>query len=203
MLVLPVAAPGCHKIPSVRFDHLYAVFHFHSFPAALPCGRSKPPGARVAIVSRTLYETVYDGAHIPCVILCAACLIDRRPSRCRSLTLEKLRRAHASAPANPLLAEPMYLAGYIERMGTGTRDMIRRCIKAGLPEPEFTASGEFRTIIRRAPAPGQGPQPESQPLREETGGVREETGGAREETGGAREETGGAREETGGAREET
>jgi ATP-dependent DNA helicase RecG len=32
----------------------------------------------------------------------------------------------------------MYLAGYIERMGTGTRDMI--CTRAGLPEPEFAGS---------------------------------------------------------------
>ena len=53
-----------------------------------------------------------------------------------SLTLEKLRVAHISVPGNPLLAESMYLAEYIERMGTGTLDMIRRCVKAGLPEPE-------------------------------------------------------------------
>ncbi|MDD3934524.1 MAG: ATP-binding protein [Methanoculleus sp.] len=78
-----------------------------------------------------------------------------------SLTLEKLRQAHGSVPANPLLAEPMYLAGCIERMGTGTRDMIRRCTEAGLPEPEFAVSDGFQTIIRRPPAPGQGPQPES------------------------------------------
>ncbi|WOX56408.1 DUF4062 domain-containing protein [uncultured Methanoculleus sp.] len=57
-----------------------------------------------------------------------------------SLTLEKLRQAHGSVPGNPLLAEPMYLAGYIERMGTGTRDMIRHCIEAGLPEPDFAGS---------------------------------------------------------------
>lgn len=43
----------------------------------------------------------------------------------------------------------MYLTGYIERMGTGTQDMIKRCVEAGLPEPEFTESGDFRIIIRR------------------------------------------------------
>ena len=43
----------------------------------------------------------------------------------------------------------MYLTGYIERMGTGTRDMIRRCTEAGLPEPEFAVSDGFQTIIRR------------------------------------------------------
>ena len=66
------------------------------------------------------------------------------------LTVEKLRVAHQSLPGNPLLAESMYLLRYIERMGTGTVDMIRRCGEAGLPEPEFVASGGFVTIIRRA-----------------------------------------------------
>ncbi len=66
-----------------------------------------------------------------------------------SLTFEKLRQAHGSVPANPLLAELMYLTGYIERMGTGARDMIRHCIEAGLPEPEFAISDGFQTIIRR------------------------------------------------------
>jgi hypothetical protein len=30
------------------------------------------------------------------------------------------------------VAEPLYLTRYIERMGTGTGDMIRRCREAGL-----------------------------------------------------------------------
>ena len=70
------------------------------------------------------------------------------------LTVEKLRVAHPSLPGNPLLAESMYLLRYIERMGTGTVDMIRRCVDAGLAEPEFDASGGFVTRIERA---GAGP----------------------------------------------
>lgn len=66
-----------------------------------------------------------------------------------SLTLEKLRVAHGSVPGNPLLAEPMYLTRYIERMGAGTVDMIRRCVEAGLPEPEFAVTDGFQTIIHR------------------------------------------------------
>ena len=65
------------------------------------------------------------------------------------LTVEKLRIPHESIPGNPLLAESMYLRGYIERMGTGTVDMIRRCAAAGLQEPEFAAGGDFVTTIRR------------------------------------------------------
>jgi len=75
------------------------------------------------------------------------------------LTLEQLRVAHPSIPTNPLLAESLYLAQYIERLGTGTVDMIRRCVDADLPEPEFTASSGFKTILWRS-TPSQ---PESQP----------------------------------------
>jgi len=53
------------------------------------------------------------------------------------LTPERLREPHASIPRNPLIAEPLYLAHYIEKVGTGTLDMIARCREAGLPEPDF------------------------------------------------------------------
>lgn len=73
-----------------------------------------------------------------------------------SLTLEKLRVPHGSVPGNPLLAEPMYLAGYIERMGTGTRDMIRRCTEAGLAEPEFAVTDGFVIRVKRTVRLGPG-----------------------------------------------
>ena len=66
------------------------------------------------------------------------------------LTAEMLRMPHRSLPGNPLLAESMYLLQYIERMGTGTVDMIRRCVEAGLPEPEFDVGVEFVARIWRA-----------------------------------------------------
>ena len=49
----------------------------------------------------------------------------------------------------------MYLFKYIEQMGTGTLEMIERCVSAGLREPEFEASGEFVTRIWRAALAGQ------------------------------------------------
>ena len=66
-----------------------------------------------------------------------------------SLTLAQLRQPHGSVPANPLLAEPLYLAQYIERLGTGTADMIRRCREAGLPEPVFSLDDGFRIVLGR------------------------------------------------------
>ena len=68
-----------------------------------------------------------------------------------SLTLAQLRQPHGSVPGNPLLAEPLYLTQYIERMGTGTGDMIERCRKAGLPEPEFELTDGFLIRLRRRP----------------------------------------------------
>ena len=92
------------------------------------------------------------------------------------LTVEKLRIPHQSLPRNPLLAESMYLAGYIERMGTGTVDMIRRCVAANVQEPEFVASGGFVTTIRRPDYATQlakvqgGTQAAGQPAADEAGG---------------------------------
>ena len=67
------------------------------------------------------------------------------------LTLEQLRVPHNSVPGNPLLAQGLYLVEYIERMGTGTLDMISRCAEAGLSEPEFAVTDGFVTTIRRMP----------------------------------------------------
>lgn len=118
------------------------------------------------------------------------------------LTVEKLRVAHESLPGNPLLAQSMYLRGYIERMGTGTVDMIRRCAKAGLPEPEFVSRGNFVTTIRRA---GYVAQRETElgatgaatpevtqevsPTTQETGRTTQETGRTTQENDGATQET--------------
>ena len=56
--------------------------------------------------------------------------------------------------ANPLLAEPMYLAGYIERLGTRTGDIIRLCEEKNLNEPEFIQKENFRTILWRTQKTG-------------------------------------------------
>jgi len=59
------------------------------------------------------------------------------------LTLEKLLLPHASQPNNPLIAEPLFLTKYIEKAGSGTVDMVKRCQKAGIRKPEFKIDGGF------------------------------------------------------------
>jgi predicted HTH transcriptional regulator len=64
-------------------------------------------------------------------------------------TVEKLKQLHSSVPANPLMAEPLYLTAYIERLGTGTSDMVSKSKAAGLKEPQFIQAEEFRTVLYR------------------------------------------------------
>lgn len=64
----------------------------------------------------------------------------------RGLTPEQLRGPHSSIPQNPLLAEALFLSGYIEKSGTGTTEMIRQCKAAGLPEPTFEQRGDQWTV---------------------------------------------------------
>lgn len=59
-----------------------------------------------------------------------------------SLTPASLRQIHPSLPHNPLIAEALFLAHYIEKVGSGTLDMIAGCQRAELPEPEFFQEGD-------------------------------------------------------------
>ena len=81
-------------------------------------------------------------------------------------TPEKLKKIHTSIPANPLLAKPMYLKGYIERVGSGTLDMVRMAEESGLQEPVFEQDDCFKTILFR-----------TQLIREATGEATGEVSG--------------------------
>jgi predicted HTH transcriptional regulator len=64
-------------------------------------------------------------------------------------TIQKLHEVHRSEPTNPVIAHPLFMAGYIEHLGTGTTDMIADCEALGLRTPEFIQADDFRTIIYR------------------------------------------------------
>jgi predicted HTH transcriptional regulator len=66
------------------------------------------------------------------------------------LTIEKLRQPHRSVTRNARVCEALYLAGYIEKYGTGTLMMIRESVEHALPEPEFIwQPGEFGATLWR------------------------------------------------------
>ena len=65
------------------------------------------------------------------------------------LTIEALRKPHASLPHNPLIAEPLFLTRYIEKAGTGILDMFKQCKVAGNPPPTFHQhDGQFIQTLR-------------------------------------------------------
>ena len=66
------------------------------------------------------------------------------------MTIENLYKPHRSLPVNPLLAEPMYWNGYIEKIGSGTEDMVKRCLEYGLRKPDFIQDSDFMTILWRS-----------------------------------------------------
>jgi len=55
----------------------------------------------------------------------------------KGLSIEQLKAKPQSIPRNPLIARIFYLAGYIERYGSGIQRIITSFADAGLPEPEF------------------------------------------------------------------
>ena len=66
------------------------------------------------------------------------------------LTIEELYTTHRSIPANPLIAEAMYLNGTIERIGTGTQELAKLCIEKGLKKPDFIQTYDFMTVLYRS-----------------------------------------------------
>ena len=76
----------------------------------------------------------------------------RNPGRLPSpLTIPDLFKPHGSYPPNELIARGFYLTKYIEHMGTGTEDMIERCIRSGLKPPQFEQRDCFTITIFRNP----------------------------------------------------
>jgi len=67
------------------------------------------------------------------------------------LTPDDLRKEHKSIPRNPLIAKQFFWVKYIEKVGTGTNDMINYCREWGIPEPEFKhVTGDFVVVFRRS-----------------------------------------------------
>lgn len=60
-----------------------------------------------------------------------------------------LGKPHRSSPPNILLAEPMYWNGYIEKVGSGTEDLVERCVNYGLKKPEFVQDANFQVTLWR------------------------------------------------------
>lgn len=67
------------------------------------------------------------------------------------LTVNKLTVPHKSLPANPFIADPLFWIGYVDKVGTGTEDIVNLCKAEGLKTPEYHQEEEdFRVVIWRS-----------------------------------------------------
>ena len=68
----------------------------------------------------------------------------------RGWTAANLLQTHDSKPHNGILATAMQWAGYVEKSGYGTEDIVRKCKAWGLREPEYHPSSvDFRLVLWR------------------------------------------------------
>lgn len=65
------------------------------------------------------------------------------------LTVNKLLEPHKSLPANPLIADSLFWTGYVDKVGTGTEDIVNLCKNKGLKSPEYHQEEDFRVVICR------------------------------------------------------
>jgi ATP-dependent DNA helicase RecG len=116
-----------------------------------PATYELPPDAvGEAIVNAIAHRDYHSNASIEVRLFADRLEIWNPGSLPGTLTMDSLRHDHPSVPYNPLLAESLYLARYIERVGSGTQTMIELCREAGLPEPLFEQrEGFFVTTIWR------------------------------------------------------
>ena len=59
----------------------------------------------------------------------------------RGWSIARFSEEHTSEPPNRVLAKPMQWAGYVEKAGTGTTDIIEKCVACGLRKPEYAFDG--------------------------------------------------------------
>jgi len=116
----------------------------------VPTAYEIPPEAIEEAIVNAIAHRDYDSTSSVQVMLFADRLEIRNPGQLPpALTMESLKEDHSSYPKNPLIAESLYLAKYIERMGTGIQDIVKHCLEYGLPEPEFKMTDSFVAIIYR------------------------------------------------------
>ncbi len=100
-----------------------------------------------AIVNAVAHRDYASGASVQVMLFADRLEIWNPGAFPPELTMAALRRAHPSIPRNPLIAEPLFLAHYIEKAGTGILDMMKRCEQAGLPALEFKPTAGHVVLV--------------------------------------------------------
>ncbi|MEJ2744318.1 MAG: DUF4062 domain-containing protein [bacterium] len=109
-----------------------------------------PDVIREAIVNAVAHRDYTSGAAVQVSVFSDRIEVWNPGELLPPLTPNRLRGPHQSIARNHRICESLFLAGYIEKYGTGTLMMIRESIAHALAEPVFEQrGGEFVIIVWR------------------------------------------------------
>jgi ATP-dependent DNA helicase RecG len=118
-------------------EHLQTRFVLNGEPAREVIWEYPLPAFREAIVNAVCHRDYLDNGHTQ-VRWHDDNVIFLNPGGLPApLRVEELKHGHRSVPRNRKIAEMFFYAGLIEQWGSGTLAIVRECLSAGLPEPQF------------------------------------------------------------------
>ena len=105
---------------------------------------------REAIVNAVCHRDYTDEGSVPVMLFRDRLEVLNPGTLPRGWTAANLLQTHDSKPHNGILATAMQWAGYVEKSGYGTEDIVRKCKAWGLREPEYHPSSvDFRLVLWR------------------------------------------------------
>ena len=108
---------------------------------------------REAIVNAVCHRDYADNGSVQIMLFSDRLEILNPGTLPKGWTAERLLRTHDSKARNLTIAQALNWAGYVEKSGNGTESIVRRCLDAGLPKPEYHPDNvDFKVIIWRDPA---------------------------------------------------
>ena len=99
-------------------------------------GEYPVPAVREMLLNSLVHRN-YMGAPIQIRVYDDKISIWNEGSLPEGLTLDALKRSHASRPRNPIIADVCFKGGYIDAWGRGTIKILDSCKQAELPEPDM------------------------------------------------------------------
>lgn len=128
--------PVIQKAGSARFERPYELPEF---------------AVQEAIVNAVAHRNYNNTSGVQVMVFADRVEVWNSGSLPPELTVDDLKVPHTSFPANPYLANALYLADYAQRAGSGTIEMLEQCKAQHAPEPMFVLirNKEFRLILPR------------------------------------------------------
>ena len=117
-------------------------------------GRDELPvlAVREAIVNAVCHRDYSDNGSVQVMLFSDRLEIINPGTLPKGWTADKLLKTHDSKARNLTLAQALNWAGYVEKSGNGTESIVRRCLEAGLPKPQYLPDNvDFKAIIWRNP----------------------------------------------------